>query len=596
MKEALQGIEEFIQNQPEELRSAFVQEQDLTTCVAEQQPWGPPYDERYLVLSFGGFDFKLTDLLVLSSGPAAPDGGPDDVIDFVPAQSLRGGPWLTACGLSKVGGEVYLHFYFVGPGARVRHTSRTIAVQNLPERPSPDTRDGVVSTPHPRVPPGELGRRATAAHSNLTAPASMAAAAVFGSPTLPYDRLFLSFDGWTFPQMNCWPVAGQVQPYDYVALSDKDPTSATDHYKNGYCYVNSLSDGIYYNFLVWARTWGGAWRHQKWHNDNLWTLDLDAAANLRMWYVRWQDGQWQRVGDVVRFQSDHSNWMRENHAAIGGKKLHEIAIPGTHDSGCFDLYAKLATREFSQSQNLDFAGQLQYGVRYFDVRLYLAADGHYYFNHSTTKTYTKLDDFVAALAAFLQAPNNQEIVIADLSRFGQGVGTNFQASDYRKIIEMFSKHATLGALLTNGAQTTKTIDELVKGGRRVVLLCDQANEGWFQNICDELEVVVPDSINQDAEWANAHATSTLKAWLQKEVTAHAGLDKLWSLQAQLTPIPLLQNMQEVATNCNALAAKWVHELWWKDVNVVFADFITGGGLVEVLIDCNRRRAGGPTTR
>ncbi len=29
------------------------------------------------------------------------------------------------------------------------------------------------------------------------------------------------------------------------------------------------------------------------------------------------------------------NWMENNLAVIGNKKLHEIVIPGTHDSGCY---------------------------------------------------------------------------------------------------------------------------------------------------------------------------------------------------------------------------------------------------------------------
>jgi hypothetical protein len=502
MKEVLDAIDRFIQRQPEELRQTFVQPNELPRFRAETQYWGKPYDERYLLLTFPTFAFQLTDLFVLSKTAAVPDDGGGDVIDFIPAPQLRDGTWLTTCGLSGLGDSVYLHFYFLGKDTRIQHTSHRIALKGLPERPGPEIRDGVVRARHPRISPTAISPQESATAMREGSAKPLAAPALGGGQP-PYTRMFLSFDGWTFPQINCWPVDGRVESDDYLALSDKDPVSPTDHFKNGYCYISNLTEDIYYNFMTWAMTWGASgWQHQKYHNANFWTLDFDTAAGMRMWYVRWQNGAWVRVGDVVRFRTDYSSWMQDIRGHIGGKKLYQIAIPGTHDSGCFDLYAKGATATFSQSQDLDFPGQLRYGVRYFDLRLYLAEDGHYYFNHGTTKTYTRIDDFVAALATFMGSPNNKEIVIADLSRFGQGVGANFQPSDYEKILKLFTTNATLGPLLTNGAHETSTIDTLMNGNKRLVLLCDKSPDGWFKTICASLGIVVHESINLEGGWAN----------------------------------------------------------------------------------------------
>lgn len=46
------------------------------------------------------------------------------------------------------------------------------------------------------------------------------------------------------------------------------------------------------------------------------------------------------------------------------KKLHELSIPGTHDSSTF-----LASAGDSKCQNFDFTGQLASGIRFFDIRL-----------------------------------------------------------------------------------------------------------------------------------------------------------------------------------------------------------------------------------
>ena len=46
------------------------------------------------------------------------------------------------------------------------------------------------------------------------------------------------------------------------------------------------------------------------------------------------------------------------------KKLNELSIPGTHDSGTY-----LASPGGSKCQNFDAKGQLAHGIRFFDVRL-----------------------------------------------------------------------------------------------------------------------------------------------------------------------------------------------------------------------------------
>lgn len=587
MNNILNSLSQFIQQQPVTDHGAFIQPNELVNCVAERQYWAEPYARSYLLLTFPNFDFQPTDVLALSTSEDQLHS--NNVIDLVSARNLHGTTWTTACAIDEQPSEVFLHFYYIGSDAKPQRTVRKLALTGLAERPAAGVNDD--TTARPRVSPQDLMVKALRNDAALVgAPDAGVAAFSHAVSALPYSKLFLSFDGWTFPQLNCYGVEGAAQANDYLAVGDHYPTSPTDHFKNGYCYVSALTSGVYYNFMVWANTWGGDWEFKKWHNANLWTLDLDRASTLHLWYVRWQNNQWERIGDVVQFANNHANWMRELSDTIGTRKLHELAIPGTHDSGCFDLYAKAATQTFSQSQNLTFTGQLDYGVRYFDLRLYLANDGGYYFNHGSTKTYSRIEDFVSALESFLGQTGNEEVVIADFSRFGQQVGSTFAPSDYEKILQLFTQSTILSPLLTNGAHATDTYTQLVESNKRLVLLCDQAAESWFTTITAELGISVGPSINIDAEWADTSSMDTLKSKLSKQVTNHANASALWSLQAQLTPIPLFQTMQEMAVACNAIASRWVRELWWSDVNVVFCDFITGGDLVPTLIECNRQRS------
>jgi hypothetical protein len=63
---------------------------------------------------------------------------------------------------------------------------------------------------------------------------------------------------------------------------------------------------------------------------------------------------------------DRSDWMGKNLATLGTRPLKQLVMPATHDSGMY-----LGGWSFSilgKTQDLDLYGQLQAGVRYFDLR------------------------------------------------------------------------------------------------------------------------------------------------------------------------------------------------------------------------------------
>ncbi|KAJ7065862.1 hypothetical protein C8F01DRAFT_753265 [Mycena amicta] len=78
---------------------------------------------------------------------------------------------------------------------------------------------------------------------------------------------------------------------------------------------------------------------------------------------------------------DRSNWMRDNKAHLANKRLYLISMPGTHDSGTFDLslrdgadaptavfwlskfpVSSAIVQDWAKAQELDFVGQLYAGV------------------------------------------------------------------------------------------------------------------------------------------------------------------------------------------------------------------------------------------
>ncbi|NMM50666.1 PI-PLC domain-containing protein [Marinigracilibium pacificum] len=80
----------------------------------------------------------------------------------------------------------------------------------------------------------------------------------------------------------------------------------------------------------------------------------------------------------------YPNWMQDNISLLGNKRLADICITGSHDSG---MYKRTVGGTFGAldcntlTQKYGVADQLQYGARYFDIRPCIATGGSYYTGH-----------------------------------------------------------------------------------------------------------------------------------------------------------------------------------------------------------------------
>jgi hypothetical protein len=98
-------------------------------------------------------------------------------------------------------------------------------------------------------------------------------------------------------------------------------------------------------------------------------------------------------------------WM--NDPSLNNRHLHELAIPGTHDSGTFPLDDSGFENGISKTQTHDIAAQLEAGIRYFDIRV--NAD-NMTINHSRTATNYPLADILRAFKTFLAATRETVIM------------------------------------------------------------------------------------------------------------------------------------------------------------------------------------------
>ncbi|KAG8299047.1 hypothetical protein J6590_003016 [Homalodisca vitripennis] len=97
-----------------------------------------------------------------------------------------------------------------------------------------------------------------------------------------------------------------------------------------------------------------------------------------------------------------TNWMSniQNHV-----RLSELAIPGTHDSSTFKGYGG----DSATTQVLSFDQQLNYGIRFFDIRVRHYANA-FALHHAFVYLHVNFDDFLDSVSNFLRS-NPSETVL-----------------------------------------------------------------------------------------------------------------------------------------------------------------------------------------
>jgi hypothetical protein len=115
------------------------------------------------------------------------------------------------------------------------------------------------------------------------------------------------------------------------------------------------------------------------------------------------------------------DWMHSNLGSFGCQPLQQLCMPASHDAGMskLDGNTAFANTQNTVTQNLDIAGQLTYGARYFDIRPVISGGifktGHY--NQVLCcwdgGNGQSIDDVITQVNGFLA--QYQELVILDLS-------------------------------------------------------------------------------------------------------------------------------------------------------------------------------------
>lgn len=129
--------------------------------------------------------------------------------------------------------------------------------------------------------------------------------------------------------------------------------------------------------------------------------------------------------------TDRANWMRDRLSRLGTRSLQQLILPASHDSG---MYTE-GLSSVARTQKLSILGQLENGIRYFDLRpKYDAGDDRFDIHHGGIEGPT-LAEVLADIAAFVAS--HRELVIIDFSHF-EDFGSHAVSTVYDKFTTQIS--------------------------------------------------------------------------------------------------------------------------------------------------------------
>lgn len=167
------------------------------------------------------------------------------------------------------------------------------------------------------------------------------------------------------------------------------------------------------------------------------------------------------------------DWM----ATIPGNTwLHMLSIPGSHDAGTWKLTGSSVANQMSYCQSLDIQGQLEAGVRAFDIRVPYkglstaptTATVNLY--HGMVNCNVLFKDAMDYLVSFVKKHPTETIVVISNKENSQGnlavSGTNTDDTDYSEDANGCAWQASIREYLDGTYTATSTVDNTIEGSRK----------------------------------------------------------------------------------------------------------------------------------
>ncbi|QIG89575.1 phosphatidylinositol-specific phospholipase C [Chryseobacterium sp. POL2] len=139
-----------------------------------------------------------------------------------------------------------------------------------------------------------------------------------------------------------------------------------------------------------------------------------------------------------------NNWM----SFFGDNRpLHFISIPGTHDSGALHDGNTLGFTTYAKTQDYSIADQLNFGIRYLDIRCNYK-DGEFKIYHGSVDQKQDFDDVLKTCRSFLAA-NPSETIIMSVKQEKSNITNNTYSQRFYQYTQAYPNLFYLGNKIPN---------------------------------------------------------------------------------------------------------------------------------------------------
>ena len=390
---------------------------------------------------------------------------------------------------------------------------------------------------------------------------------------------------WTQP-----PVVGS----EYIYLYDHEPPA-----------VGSEAGGWY------------TWEYAKWYSINntdeeasYYFLATGPQGSLEYvstyWaaYVRYISGKYIVVARS-RLQRPQANWMANvyrDHPAWGSLHLNQIFLPGTHDSGTFNMVDIGIPNVYNQTQELTFVRQLDAGVRWLDIRMgYYEAyengrEGPFFTVHATYGSWSAWSTALNDIKAWMQAtpteivffnfkwegPTSDKVkIVKDPNGDDQWV---WEESLKTRVLKMTYDALNGFGVLPRSEHATITMKEMINTPYRVVMgtasTYDPVIPGGADPVCPGI----------DYDWFNKYYITELIPELNKSLSTPRTW--MWGSGTVLTPHPydgtIPWGVYSLTTDAIDRMNHWIR-INAGQLNIVPVDFIDTNVALALVEQFNKAR-------
>uniref|UniRef100_A0A1A9ZR28 Phosphatidylinositol-specific phospholipase C X domain-containing protein n=1 Tax=Glossina pallidipes TaxID=7398 RepID=A0A1A9ZR28_GLOPL len=286
----------------------------------------------------------------------------------------------------------------------------------------------------------------------------------------------------------------------------------------------------------------------------------------------------------------YPTWMNDLRSYIGGLRIRDLFVPGTHDSGSYrmnfdPLIKETVVTKYALAQDEDVHSQLMHGIRYLDIRIgyYRNLIHTFYINHGITRQ-MPLIDVINQVKDFVQETN--EIVIFGMKEFPIGFGRNLTI--HHVLVEYLKEH--FGDFIVHPSATWRaSLNDIWHRKQNVILAYDKAS------IVMQYPYLLFGSVEQ--RWGNVQTWPELENFLKfinsfdvARLSSRPVAD-----MAELTPdawgviVNKYGGLRKMADRVNWRISQLYRDYLGANANIVAVDFYRGTNLVDLALEWNRKR-------